>query len=118
MVRRLTALTLPGLLVSGCAGFPFSTDEYEPGTVVGQTSAVVTNGRIPFNGSYIGIDLPDGTVVPMKNMVDKRGRQYEEVDLAELDRITKDAGSNPTNPSARHQGVGNSPAEMSGGASH
>jgi hypothetical protein len=67
---------------------------------VGKTSAVVTNGQIPLDGGFVGIDLPDGTVVPMNKMVDKRGQEYEEVDLRELDRIWKESESNPMNPTA------------------
>lgn len=110
MARRLAALALPGLLVSSCAGFPFSTDEDDPGTVVGKKSVVVKNGRIPYDDQFIGIDLPDGTVVPMNIVVDKHGRKYEELDLAEMNQISKERESNPTNPSARHPGVESHPA--------
>jgi hypothetical protein len=114
MVRRLAALALPGLLVSSCAWFPFSTDDDDPGTVVGKRSVVIANGRIPCNGEFIpieGIGIPDGTVIPLNIVVDKRGQEYEEVDLRELDRISKESESNPMNPSATQQGLGNSAAE-------
>jgi hypothetical protein len=115
MVRRLVAMALLGLLVSGCEGFPFLTEKYEPGTVVGRKTAVVANGRIPYNGAFLPIEMPDGSVVPVNKKVDKHGREYEEIDLRELDQISKETASNPVNPSATRQAVGNSPAEMSGG---
>jgi hypothetical protein len=86
MPTRLLLLALTCLLGSSCVG-PFAAEEYEPGTVVGKTSAVVANGMIPYNGGSIAIDQPDGTAVPINQKIDKQGRSYEELDLAELNRI-------------------------------
>jgi hypothetical protein len=65
----------------------------------------VTDGRIPYNGAFIGTDLPDGTVVPMKNMVDKHGRKYEELDLAEMDQNGKEIASALMRQPAGHREI-------------